>query len=495
MFNKLNLDRFEHRRVKPRTRVQLISNGPSALNILCLVVLFMVVLLGGWHWWKASALRRQPGIGVTTTNLDQGESVLTSEGQPEVIADGPVNSAANSVSNFSFEGEGDSAMQVNRSREHYGLPKLSFSTTSRSLIARATELVRENPADENLRQYVIAAHIFLMQQEISRHRFREGLNLVKEMEQWGLQISKVASFKAALYGKLGEHTLAEKWALAALGYPVEVDLVNIYHILGKAYFFQEELPNAIEAFEKALEIRQDPEILSSLNTAKRELESSFGFDRQRLAHFIVRYDGETMEQTGRMVLDALDRSYVSLKSQMGFEPSEPVVVILYSRRSYTEMGGPHWSSGLFDGKIRIPAQGLEHLDQRVIGTLHHELAHAFIHARAGKRVPRWLNEGIAEHFEGTRTESVGESLAKILEREGSVVDCVRTAKCDMRFFYPAAASIINYIIRMRGIGGIRDVLEKIGEGRDIDAALQDVVGRDEIEVIEDWQHFIRRRYS
>ena len=65
----------------------------------------------------------------------------------------------------------------------------------------------------------------------------------------------------------------------------------------------------------------------------------------------------------------------------------------------------------------------------------------------------------------------------------------------MRFFYPAAASIINYIIRMRGIGGIRDVLEKIGEGRDIDAALQDVVGRDEIEVIEDWQLFIRRRYS
>ena len=54
---------------------------------------------------------------------------------------------------------------------------------------------------------------------------------------------------------------------------------------------------------------------------------------------------------------------------------------------------------------------------------------------------------------------------------------------------------MEYVIDMRGMGGIRDVLEKLGEGQNIDGALRDVVGRDEIGLVEDWQHFIRRRYS
>jgi hypothetical protein len=196
-----------------------------------------------------------------------------------------------------------------------------------------------------------------------------------------------------------------------------------------------------------------------------------------------------------MVLDALERSRATLISRLGYEPEEPVVVILYSRRSYREMGGPHWSAGLFDGKIRMPVGGLHQVDDQIRSTLHHELVHAFIHARAGERAPRWLHEGVAEYMEGTRASEQGNLLAQVLAEGNSFEHCLPTAQCDVRIFYSAAISFVDYLIQIRGVGGIRDVLSALGEGNDIDASLRKVLGKDEGALIREWEHFVGRRYS
>jgi hypothetical protein len=140
-------------------------------------------------------------------------------------------------------------------------------------------------------------------------------------------------------------------------------------------------------------------------------------------------------------------------------------------------------------------RGLEVLDQHLQSTLHHELAHAFVHARGGGRVPRWLHEGIAEHVEGGRSSDHGKLLAKILNEGRSLESCVASAQCDVRIFYPAALSLVDFLMQSRGMGGIRDILGLLGEGNDIDGALRRVAGRDERELIREWQHFVKRRYS
>jgi hypothetical protein len=226
----------------------------------------------------------------------------------------------------------------------------------------------------------------------------------------------------------------------------------------------------------------------------REMRVADGYDRQRLSHFIVKYEGESMEETGRMVLRSLERSHSYLKSTLGFEPAEPVVVILYSRREYAELGGPHWSAGYFDGKVRVPVRGLVSLDKHVEATLRHELTHAFIYARAGDNCPRWLHEGVAEYCEGVRSERFGNVLAKKIEAQGDFSYCVIGQKCDVRYFYPASTSVVEYILKVRGMGGIRDLLEHLGAGKDIDQALREVTGRDELGLMNEWQQFMRRRY-
>jgi hypothetical protein len=300
--------------------------------------------------------------------------------------------------------------------------------------------------------------------------------------------------RATIYGELQSWELAERWARTALGYGAGGNAADMHHILGKAYYFREEMDKAIAEFQRALSLKDDPEIRASLDKATLEARTARGFDQKRLSHFIVSYEGETMESTGRMVLDALERSRAALIAQLGYEPEEPVVVILYSRRSYREMGGPHWSAGFFDGKIRMPVGGLSQVDEQIRATLHHELVHAFIHARAGDRAPRWLHEGVAEYMEGTRASEQGSLLAQVLAEGESFAHCLPTAQCDVRLFYPAATSFVDYLIQMRGVGGIRDVLSALGEGNDIDGSLRKVLGKDEDALIREWEHFVGRRY-
>jgi hypothetical protein len=134
------------------------------------------------------------------------------------------------------------------------------------------------------------------------------------------------------------------------------------------------------------------------------------------------------------------------------------------------------------------------LDQHVESTLRHELTHAFIYAQAGSNCPRWLQEGVAEYCEGTRADRFGKMLADKIEIDGDISYCLVGQRCDVRYFYPAATSLVEYMLENRGMGGIRDLLARLGEGMDLDQALQRVMGRDEMGLIKDWQYFVKRRY-
>lgn len=375
------------------------------------------------------------------------------------------------------------------------LPDLTDRAVTPALLARAKEAVRDHPRVDWLREYVIAAHLLAAGKEIRQRRYKKALRYLDECENWAAPAGDIASFRAVIYAAEEEWEPGMKWAETAIAYGSEANPAEMYHIIGKAHYFREEMGKAVEAYQKALSIRDDANIRASLKRALAEAQAADGFESRRLAHFIVRYEGRTMEDTGRMVIDTMDRSYASLVSLFGFEPSERVVVILYSRRDYRDMGGPHWSLGLFDGKIRVPVRGLERLDEHIKTTLHHELAHAFIHARAGKSAPRWLHEGLAEYVEGTRTEENGKLLAQVLNSGQSFAQCLPTARCDVRLFYPAAASMVDYMVQTRGMGGIRDLLSALGDGNDIDESLNRVLGHDTGGLIRDWEHFIRRRYS
>jgi tetratricopeptide (TPR) repeat protein len=463
------------------------------VNIL---ILSVVLSASGAFYWQSRRDAETPGVDSVAS---PGEGSPRKPGTPrEIVVEVPPPPSPGTLVIPGFEPRPAPAVEETPAPEVPGipdLPELNENTVTPALIEQATRAALEFPGEPSLREYVAAAHLILAGKELKARRFQEALRLVDRAEEWSTESSQTATFRAIIYGELSSWELAERWARTALGYGARDNAADMHHIIGKAYYYREEMDKAIEEFQKALSLKDDPNIQASLDRAMAEARTARGFDQKRLSHFIVSYEGETMESTGRMVLDALERSHAALVSQLGFEPTEAVVVLLYSRRSYREMGGPHWSAGFFDGKIRVPVGGLSQVDEQIRATLHHELVHAFIHSRAGESAPRWLHEGVAEYMEGTRAADQGKLLARVLEEGTSFEHCLPTAQCDVRIFYPAATSLVDYVIQMRGVGGIRDVLSALGEGSDIDASLRKVLGKDEGALIREWEHFVSRRYS
>ncbi|MCA9000527.1 MAG: hypothetical protein KDB61_01295, partial [Planctomycetes bacterium] len=80
-----------------------------------------------------------------------------------------------------------------------------------------------------------------------------------------------------------------------------------------------------------------------------------------------------------------------------------------------------WAGGAFDGTIRIPVRNFRSERNRIRGVLRHELVHAFIQEVGGKRVPGWLNEGLAQYLspegDGARALEVQAAKRRMEGRE------------------------------------------------------------------------------
>ncbi len=484
----------QRHRPSPVTRT---AAAPArSLSLVNVLILSVLLIASGALYWQSNRGTKAPGAG----DAPIAPAATEEERAPrEMAVEVPPPPAPGTLVIPGFEPRPaptiPETLDAPAPREIPKLPELNEHTVNSALIEQAKQAAMDFPAEPSLREYVAGAYLLLASKEVRGRRFQEALKLVAEAERWTLDSSQTATARAVIYSELQSWELAERWAQTALGYGARGNAAEMHHILGKAYYFREEMDKSIEEFRLALSLKDDPAIRASLEKASLEARTARGFDQKRLSHFIVSYEGESTESTGRMVLDSLERSRAALISQLGYEPEQPVVVILYSRRSYREMGGPHWSAGLFDGKIRMPVGGLHQVDEQIRSTLHHELVHAFIHARAGDGAPRWLHEGVAEYMEGTRAAEQGSLLAQVLAGGNSFEHCLGTAQCDPRIFYPAAVSLVDYLIQMRGVGGIRDVLSALGEGNDIDQSLRRVVGKEEAPLIREWEHFVSRRYN
>ncbi len=374
------------------------------------------------------------------------------------------------------------------------LPSLSESTATPELVSRAKELARRNPEVPWLRQYVANANLWVATSLSKARKFEVAERVLEDAQAWGAPPGDVAAYKAMIHRYQHSWEVGARWAREAIRLDSKVNPGEMHFILGKAHYFRQELPRAIEEYETALSLSESPEIRAALEEARRDARSSPGYDPKRVGRFVVSYEGETMEATGRMAIDTLERAYATLVSELGFAPSDPVAVVLYTRSSYREYDGPHYGGGRFDGKIRIPVKDIHWGDDYINKVLRHELAHAFFQARTGGgHDPRWLNEGLAEYAAGLRARDVQEKVAPDLAGDGSLEVCLTRTLYDCPVFYPAATSLVNYLVQVRGMGGIRDILESLGEGEDIDRALSRIAGESESSLIRDWERFVRRR--
>lgn len=165
---------------------------------------------------------------------------------------------------------------------------------------------------------------------------------------------------------------------------------------------------AVKALEGAIE---SPEIgdrkaavmnrLQGMQTKARE------GSRQRSEYsrrFYVSYREDDHDKLISSVFETLESAADEFSDITGIQiPETPIEVVLYRREAFHDIlpGGPQWSEGVFDGRIRVPVapESLKDPQGLLAVILRHELSHAVLAAKAnGRNWPTWFDEGLAQYL-------------------------------------------------------------------------------------------------
>ena len=261
---------------------------------------------------------------------------------------------------------------------------------------------------------------------------------------------------------------------------------HLFQLLGLARYDSDRTGDAVTAWKRAMELSPDPYTERLLHKAERELEVEERSRRKQSTHFILHYQGDaTSAELQQQLLATMEDGYRDLTSQLGYEPTENIIVILYTQKEFVDITeAPSWAGAINDGKLRIPIRGVSVMNPELQRVLRHELTHSFIRSLAGGRCPTWLNEGIAELMEPRSSSAFAQSLAALFQQRKEIPFSVlehpfiRFSDLQAQVAYAESLSGVEYLRDRYGMAEVVRMLRNIAAGEEPEIALRQSTGMD-----------------
>ncbi len=265
-------------------------------------------------------------------------------------------------------------------------------------------------------------------------------------------------------------------ALTSLKRAVELnpEFVEALTVLAQVAHESGDSSLAIRSVEKAAALRPRDRSLTDIRERWRNETSVHNSYLEKSAgHFRILYEGGTQQSIGDRVARVLERERSRIGRTLNSYPSETLTVILYTNREFQDITrSPSWATGGYDGRIRIAVGGALRPDDldRVVT---HELVHAIVASAAPRRVPAWLNEGLATYLESPDRSWV----PGVLHRADSVVPLADLANGFSGLNQPQAliayaeSAVAAEILCAKLGSNIGEFLKLVGNGTAIDDAL------------------------
>jgi len=337
-----------------------------------------------------------------------------------------------------------------------------------ALLLSCSSLVQAQSADINTYRRLVAAGSARLQQSDhrgARDAFEEALRYVDSDAAAHVGMG-IASF----------HLKDDRAAERAMERATELDHreKTAYQVLGNIAYRKDDLSAAVAFWEKALEIDpSDPALSARLERIRREHRTEKDFNREVTSHFSIKYEGREKIEAGRIVLRILEDVYGEVGRALSYYPDQEIAVILYTNQQFQEVtDAPGWSGGIYDGKIRIPIGGIEQETPGLRRLLNHEYTHAVVRAIT-RRVPTWLNEGLAQHFEGREIGSPQRDMLRQLAQSGKMPSLrdmegsfMTLSGAQASLAYLISLSAVNHLIDRYGMYRVKMVLEDLSAGAD-----------------------------
>jgi hypothetical protein len=195
-----------------------------------------------------------------------------------------------------------------------------------------------------------------------------------------------------------------------------------------------------------------------------------------LNRFKVMFQGHADAALARHATEMLNAAFWEIGAKLGAYPPDTVVVMLYTEQQFRDITqAPEWATGIYDGRIKIPAAGANQSLPSFERVLTHELVHAMIANAAPQGVPAWLNEGLAQYFEGDdpqvarrRLTAVGrDRLMPLRSLEQSFS---RFGAAQAQVAYDEALVAVDFIMRRPGLNW-PSVFRALGETDQLERTL------------------------
>ena len=194
----------------------------------------------------------------------------------------------------------------------------------------------------------------------------------------------------------------------------------------------------------------------------------------------------------------------TLKRQVTFAP----LVLLFKEEAFSRVAeSPHVVA------FAIPQRNLIVIDYSKMSidpftielTLKHELCHLLLHRSAqGGRIPKWLDEGIAQWVSAGIAEILINPKRSFLNEAvvagkslnlRALEEAFPRDRESLHLAYEVSKSFVAYLIERFGIDSITEVLEHIEKGEDWEIAVSKAVLLSFGELEKDWQQDLRRKLT
>jgi tetratricopeptide (TPR) repeat protein len=197
----------------------------------------------------------------------------------------------------------------------------------------------------------------------------------------------------------------QKEAMARLTRALELNprLGSAAMLLGQIAFDEGDTELAIRTYERALKaVPGDPDLTDALAALRRDADVHHAFSETRYDRLRVMFEGRSEEALAAQATRVFNSAFFRIGDTLGEYPSRTIVAVLYTEKQFRDVTrAPEWAGGQYDGRIRIPVAGAGQQVELFERVMTHELTHAVIAGIVRREVPTWLNEGLAQFFDGS----------------------------------------------------------------------------------------------
>jgi hypothetical protein len=293
----------------------------------------------------------------------------------------------------------------------------------------------------------------------------------------------ILNYYAALLVRTGNAAEALPYAERAVR--AAPDSPDALTVLGYVQFAADHTPEAIRTWKHSLDLRPDATVQKYLEKAQRDATAEADYTQHESNHFTLKYEGkQTSDALRGQLIATLESEYDDLVRELGIAPRNSIPVVLYTEQSFFDVTqAPSWSGAVYDGKLRIPINGLSSVTPELARVLKHELAHSFISQLSAGRCPQWLNEGIAQAVEPKQV-SHGPLLAELFRTQHEIPlnalegSFMRFSGAQATVAYEESLAAVQYISDTYGMSDLQRILERLGQGSSTEAALRATIHSD-----------------